>query len=458
MENIILDTTSKTLLIKLDVLPSTNQTFDITVSYVDNNGSTLTDGAQETQFTPSSGSTSATILGAPASGHVRNALTVTVVNNDIVPHTFYLYKVVSSTNYLVAEQYLVAGASWDSNLSVDNSFDLAGAIYNANADPNPSASSKIAFWEINLSALRSMTFSNLVSWLQTYFIPIVTSSPSGNVLTSNGSAWVSAAPSGGGGGGRTTLTANTTYYVSTTGNDSNNGLSSGAAFATIQHALNVVATLDCATYNVTISVADGTYTGAVTLPFMLGSGVFTLQGDMTTPANCIISTTSAACIATGYNSNWTVQGFKLQTATTGDCIIANTTSYLTINTIVFGAIASGYRHMYIGTGAKVLVNGNYTISGAGGAAHFIVEEGSLLQCIGHTITVSASLTFSTAFAVADNCGIAFYATSSFSLGANTVTAPRYAVYLNGVILSPIGGTSGFPGNVAGSTATGGQYQ
>ena len=66
-------------------------------------------------------------------------------------------------------------------------------------------------------------------------------------------------------GVREQLTANRTYYVRTDGSDGNNGLanSSGGAFLTIQKAIDTVAALDLSIYNVTVQVADGTYTGAV---------------------------------------------------------------------------------------------------------------------------------------------------------------------------------------------------
>jgi hypothetical protein len=247
MENIIFDSTKN---LQIALKESATTPCDITVSYVDVNGSGLVvaDGAQESRISVTSYQT---ILSAPTSPNVRNALTVTVVNNDTVQHTFYIYKVLISgpTYYLVTEQIIGAGASWDSNLS-NNLFDMAGAINNAGSNITPNTASKIGFWDFASNALRQMKLSELTTWLGTYFgapsgatqsghiagyldtlgkilvdlgSPLtvlnsaVTPGTSGNVLTSNGSSWTSAAPSGGGGGGgdfavadgRLTLTSGT---------------------------------------------------------------------------------------------------------------------------------------------------------------------------------------------------------------------------------------------------------
>jgi hypothetical protein len=59
--------------------------------------------------------------------------------------------------------------------------------------------------------------------------------------------------------GREVLTANRTYYVSTTGSDTtNNGLSTGSLFATLQKAWNVATTLDLARFSVTIQMVSWT--------------------------------------------------------------------------------------------------------------------------------------------------------------------------------------------------------
>src|ERR1700690_3609115 len=113
MQDVILDSTKK-LQIQLDALKATNEC-DVTVSYADTNGNILVgDGAQESR---SNGVTLQDILAAPVNPNIRNALTITVVNNDTIQHTVYIYKVTGAGNYLVTEQILAVGASWDSNLN-----------------------------------------------------------------------------------------------------------------------------------------------------------------------------------------------------------------------------------------------------------------------------------------------------------------------------------------------------
>ena len=181
MENILLDSTKK-LQIKLEANKTTTEC-DVTVSYVDTTGSTLTDGAQESR---SNGTTLQDILSAPASGTMRNALTVTVVNNDTVQHVIYIYKVTGAGSYLVTEQTLATGASWDSNLN-NNIFDWGAAINNAAAAIQVSNASKIGIWDALTGALRSVTMNNLVIYLDTFFMSLIPPGASGNVLTSNGS-------------------------------------------------------------------------------------------------------------------------------------------------------------------------------------------------------------------------------------------------------------------------------
>jgi hypothetical protein len=69
--------------------------------------------------------------------------------------------------------------------------------------------------------------------------------------------------------------------------------------------------------------------------------------------------------------------------------------------------------------------------------------------------LSGSLSFSNAFASADTTG--FINLFSFSFSGGTITGSRYSISLNAAINTFGGGANYFPGSVAGSAATGGQY-
>jgi len=120
---------------------------------------------------------------------------------------------------------------------------------------------------------------------------------------------------------REKLTAARTYYVRTDGSDSNNGLAntSGGAFLTVQKAIDVIyATLDLGGKDVTVQVADGTYTGAVLAdgPF-IGKGSVTINGNNSTPTNVVFSTTSSSCVTAQNGAFISCTNFKVTTTTSG---------------------------------------------------------------------------------------------------------------------------------------------
>jgi hypothetical protein len=248
---------------------------------------------------------------------------------------------------------------------------------------------------------------------------------------------------------REQLVANRTYFVSTTGNDSNNGLTSGTAFLTIQKAINVVAGLDISTFNVTISVADGTYAGAalVSGPW-LGSGVVTLQGNVTTPANCIISTV-ATCVVVLNGGALTVSGFKFASSSAHGLSAQYGGTITVSGALNYGACASDHNQAL--DGGKILFNVGYTISGNAGSSHWDANgPGSVIrQQSGGTVTITGTPSINTFASARFNAAV--LATGPYS-GAGTGT--KYYADFNAVINS--GGVT-FPVPTAGSTATGGQF-
>lgn len=255
---------------------------------------------------------------------------------------------------------------------------------------------------------------------------------------------------------REQLTANRTYYVRADGSDSNTGLvdSTGGAFLTIGKALTTVAALDCSTFNCTIQVGDGTYTATVVLPRMLGSGTFTLRGNPTTPANCIISVTGGGAIdALDTHCVWTVNGFKLQTTTSGNSLSMAGSGRLKFANMDFGTSAGAHHIIASGTGAIVEATGNWTISGNSTYAHMTSSYGAQILAYSKTITLSGTRAF-TIFVLSQ--GVSIIDTGSLTF-TGTATGSRYQAALNGIINTSGGGANFFPGDAVGTVVTGGQY-
>lgn len=249
---------------------------------------------------------------------------------------------------------------------------------------------------------------------------------------------------------RERLTGNRNYYVRTDGSDSNDGLAntSGGAFLTIQKAIDTAAALDLSIYNVIIDVADGTYTGGLTLKSYVGGGYILIRGNTTTPANVLLNVTGN-CVYGEDCGNWQLSGVKLVSTSRGIYLVGR--SALKISLIDFGACT--YNHMLIESGARVRATGNWTISGGSGSAHIGLNYGgsfvaAVLTC---TITGTPALTYFVDASIGSN------ATLQAMTFSGSATGTRYSATMNSVIQTYGGGSTYLPGNVAGSTATGGQY-
>jgi hypothetical protein len=72
------------------------------------------------------------------------------------------------------------------------------------------------------------------------------------------------------------------------------------------------------------------------------------------------------------------------------------------------------------------------------------------------VTLTGTLTITTFLLAQAVSGANFFA-SSFNVAAATVTGTRFDIQSNSAINTFGSGASFFPGNVAGATATGGQY-
>lgn len=262
------------------------------------------------------------------------------------------------------------------------------------------------------------------------------------------SSRITALEGGGGTAGRLKLTGSRTYHVNdATGSDSNNGLSSGAPFLTLQKALNVIMGLDGAGYSVTVSVADGTYAGFSVASSPLNIPSLTIE-SVNGPASTEI--TGRAEFVRGAGTDVTLEGFKFSYATSGgeECVRGlHWGGLITLTSCEFGANTAG-AHISC-TQGRMLITGDHVISGDA-LSHLSVSDFGYLEYQADTSTVDGTPDFALAFA---SCygGHMLIPTTTWT---GSATGVRYDVARGGVIDAE-GQT--LPGDTAGTTATGGAY-
>lgn len=257
-------------------------------------------------------------------------------------------------------------------------------------------------------------------------------------------------------GGRESLGANRTYYVRADGSDSNDGLtnSAGGAFLTIPKAITEFLKLDTSIYNVTIKVGSGTYTAPINISDWVGSGELSVEGDTTTPSNVVISTTSASAIMVNatLTKKLTIKGFRLQTTTSGNCLIIAQPAQVEMSDVEFHTCAG--HHIVLSGPCNLTAVGNYAITGSPALSHVELSIGAKFTCESKTVTLTGTPNWPLAFCYAWRLGIGLFSGTTYSGAA---TGQRYSAITNAVIDTGGGGANHLPGDVAGTTATGGQY-
>lgn len=253
---------------------------------------------------------------------------------------------------------------------------------------------------------------------------------------------------------REKLTAARTYYVRADGSDSNTGLvdSSGGAFLTIQKAVDVASAFDLNGFTVTIQVRDGTYTGVVSAKPYVGAGLISIDGNATTPANVLISTSSTSFNCTNCGS-YRIRNMQVQ-ASAGYAIFTNgARTSLTLSGMVYGAMSGSGTHIYVTAQASVVqTSTTYSIVG-GGYSHITVSEGGALESSLCTVTLTGTPAFSN-YAFVENLSLCRLVSNTYS---GSATGARYSVSGGSVIFTAGAGATALPGNAAGSATTGGQY-
>lgn len=291
------------------------------------------------------------------------------------------------------------------------------------------------------------------SGLANYYLP-----PGGIVrfYINNSGTW-SASPSS----QRYVLSANTTLYVDVTnGLDTNDGLASGAgnAWKTIQHAENFIkSSIDANGFSIVVQLAAGTYPENVVISsVMIGAHVYTIQGDATsaaTAANYIIDGGGGAgtdAIFCTDDGQVTLNGVTVKNSgATGVHVTQGGICDIKGNTNL--GVASV--QVNIGQLGRVNYSGPHSLTG--NATNMTqVNGGSVSWGSSITVTIGSALTYTTFLAMTNGFADTSGAAVTFSgAGVAGTTGKLYTVAMNGALV--LSGTT-LPGNVAGTTSTGGQ--
>lgn len=254
---------------------------------------------------------------------------------------------------------------------------------------------------------------------------------------------------------RTQLTANRDYYVSPSGDDSQDGLSTGLAFATLQKAMDVVSGLDLGIFDVTIHLADGSYADETLVSgAFVGSGIVQITGNTSAPRNCLIETAGIP-IKAQQGAKIRLQGVKLNSTAGSTCLSADEKAEILVNgAIVFG---SGSRaHMSASNGATLSMATDYEIDGTA-IRHAEISSGALYVNNNNTISFNADQNFSAGFVTAIRFCDVYFPNASFVDGGHTISGRRYQSKSKSIITVNGAGETYFPGDVAGLVADNGLY-
>jgi hypothetical protein len=272
-----------------------------------------------------------------------------------------------------------------------------------------------------------------------------------------------------GGAAVNTSSAGSGTFTEQAGNDaSGTGISATptVAFITLQGAINYLQqSIDPGNFKVTVKAACAGGGGvalygntSVNMPLIGGNQATNtpsviIEGDTTTPSNCLAQDLGAigSVFAVEQNANVQIQGFLISSTTSGGYgILSDTGANLWLGNMTYGAMSGGGNpaHINAHAGGRAFCLTSYSVTGTSGF-HWSIERGGFLECAGITITITGTPNFTGAFAYADNGGQIYSPGVTFS---GSATGVRYFAQYMGSIHTLSASTTYFPGNSAGTPA------
>ncbi|MFP3799434.1 hypothetical protein [Paraburkholderia sp. SIMBA_027] len=232
-------------------------------------------------------------------------------------------------------------------------------------------------------------------------------------------------------------------YVSTDGSDTTGNGHDTAPFATIQKAVDTFSELDLNGGTVYVALRDGSYAAGATLSKSV-NGKIAIIGDTTTPTNVVVN---GSFTADGAGTYLSVSAMMLR----GGVVAQNGGRVDIDSSLDFDAFAGG-RHIYSYNHGTVNINSNYSVTGQA-SYHMLAQlNGTIKNNGASAVTCTGTFSFS-AFAQAQQG--AQIEVSGITYSGSGVGGSKYYATKGGGINT--GGSSGFPGSVAGTTDTNGWY-
>jgi hypothetical protein len=259
------------------------------------------------------------------------------------------------------------------------------------------------------------------------------------------------------------LTATTNIYVDTTsGSDSgtNDGMTSGSAFLTVQHAYDVVQSqidLDAQTINCNLVQALTTLTGSIELIGPLVGQTTPAQFNIlgAGPSSTIVTTSTAGAYLfyAVDGASFQVSGIQLKnTSGSGGCLLVSHGD-IWFNNVWFNAQANSALDTN-GPQSSIAYNGgNWTILSTTSVNIFAVAEDHSIIYLGGSpgLSISGAPNVGTTGFVQSDLGGMIEATGFTIALAGSPTGVRYHLGGSmGIIFTSGGGANFFPGNSAGT--------